>query len=191
MQFMSVGSIGFAIASALTITVSANAAIVGSYAVGSGSQVSTVQFDFVTLGTNETNTYLYEVAHDAGLFGDDLFAIIAAAQPGYFSHEVITFSFGDALYSVGIGSDFAAGFGTAPDYLDYWHYWTRDNAAQAWSESWIGFGDRAVTDGSWDGWVFNLWGAPAAVPAPAVLSLFAMLGMRQSRRRSVTCSSAS
>ncbi len=182
-------SIGNALA--LVVAATASGGIVGSYAVGSGTQVSTVQFDFVTLGTNETNTYIYEVAHGEGLFGDDLFAIIAEAQPSFFSHEVITFSFGDALFSVGIGSDFASGFGTAPDYLDYWHYWTRESAGEAWSESWVGFSDRAVTNGSWDGWVFNLWGAPAAVPAPGALGLFALSALGRSRRRAMVCSSAS
>ena len=160
----------------------AQGAIVASYTVGTGAQSSTVQFDFVTLGSGATNTYLYEVRHDAGLFGDDLFAIIAAEQPTNFAFEVITFSFGDALFSVGIGSDSASGFGTAPDYLDYWHYWTRESAVQLWNESLIGFGDRAVSDGSWDGWVFNSGGAPATVPAPGALALFALVGLRRARR---------
>ena len=146
----------------------AQGAIVASYTVGTGTQSSIVQFDFVTLGSAATNTYLYEVRHDAGLFGDDLFAIIAAEQPTNFAFEVITFSFGDALFSVGIGSDSASGFGTAPDYLDYWHYWTRESAV--------------VSDGSWDGWVFNSGGAPVTVPAPGALALFALVGLRRARR---------
>ncbi|MSR41891.1 MAG: hypothetical protein EXS10_08345 [Phycisphaerales bacterium] len=170
----------------LLAVASSNAAIVASYTVGSGAQTSTVQFDFVTLGTGDTNTYLYEVQHGGGLYGDDLFAIIASAQPSLFSYEIMTFSFGDALYSVGIGSDSAAGFGTAPDYLDYWHYWTRGGAADAWSESWVGFSDRAVSDGSWDGWVFNLWGAPATVPVPAALALFGIFGLQRTRRRATS-----
>jgi hypothetical protein len=82
----------------------AQADLVGSYAVGSGANTSFVQFEFAN-----TNAYLYEVRYDGALFGDDLFAIIAAAQPGFFSYQVQSFSFGDALFGVSIGADSNAG----------------------------------------------------------------------------------
>ena len=104
---------------------------------------------------------------------------IAAQKPSYF--EVISFSFGDALFGISIGADADEGFGTPPDYLDYWHYWTREGAGQ-WSESFIGFGDRVVSDGSWDGWVFDSSAAPASVPAPGAVALLAFVLPRARRR---------
>jgi hypothetical protein len=155
----------------------AQADLVGSYAVGSGANASFVQFEFAN-----TNAYLYEVRYDGALFGDDLFAIIAAAQPGFFSYQVQSFSFGDALFGVSIGADSNAGFGTPPAYLDYWHYWTKEPGDAAWTESFVGFSDRAVSNGSWDGWVFDSAAAPTAVPGPGTLALFmAVLARRRTR----------
>ncbi len=154
----------------------ASAELQGSYIVGTGSSASHLQFDF----TN-SHSYLYEVRYDGSLFGDDLLTIVAAAQPDFFAFEVTHYSFGDALTGVTIGADTDSGFGTPPDYLDYWHYWTRETSDAVWTESWTGFAERSVSDGSWDGWVFNSTGAPSAVPAP---SAFALLLIAARRRRS-------
>jgi hypothetical protein len=155
----------------------AQADLVGSYAVGSGANASFVQFEFAN-----TNAYLYEVRYDGALFGDDLFAIIAAAQPGFFSYQVQSFSFGDALFGVSIGADSNAGFGTPPAYLDYWHYWTKEPGDAAWTESFVGFSDRAVSNGSWDGWVFESASAPMAVPGPGAIALLALVAVRRRAR---------
>jgi len=156
----------------------ASAELVGSYSVGTGSNTSRLQFDF----TNG-NTYLYDVRYDGSLRGDDLFAIVAEAQPGFFSYQIVSFSFGDALFAVTIGADSDAGFGTPPLYLDYWHYWTRSSDQSAWASSNVGFADRIVSDGSWDGWVFNSNSAPAAIPAPAAGVLIAGAAASARRRR--------
>lgn len=170
-------SMGAVAVSGVVSATAARADLVGSYSVGSGANASFVQFEFAN-----AHAYLYEVRYDGALFGDDLFAIIASAQPGFFSYQVQSFSFGDALFGVAIGADADTGFGTPPDYLDYWHYWTKESGAAAWTESFVGFGDRAVSNGSWDGWVFNSANAPAAVPAPGVIALLA-LGARRRRGR--------
>lgn len=167
-----------AISGTLTIAGSACADLVGSYTVGTGSNTSYLQFEFAN-----SNAYLYEVRYDGSLRGDDLFAIVAAAQPGFFSYQVVTFSFGDALFGITIGSDTNEGFGTPPAYLDYWHYWTRQSAGSTWTSSMIGFGDRVVSNGSWDGWVFNSDAAPMAVPAPAAGLMLGVMAMRGPRRR--------
>ena len=155
----------------------ADAGLVGSYTVGSGASASFVQIEF-----GNTNAYLYEVRYDGTQTGQDLFEIIAAAQPGYFAYEVVSFSFGDALFGITVGSDANSGFGNPPAYLDYWHYWTRDGGG-AWTESFVGFGDRVVSNGSWDGWVFNSAGAPAPIPAPGALALLALSGAWTGTRR--------
>ena len=156
----------------------ADAALVGSWEIGSGANESTVQIQF-----GNGNSYLYGVRYDGVETGQGLFERIAAAQPGFFSFEVIGFSFGDALFAIAIGADSNSGFGNPPAYLDYWHYWTRGDATGAWTESFVGFGDRTVSDGSWDGWVFDSADAPLQVPAPAA---FAVLGITcgvRARRR--------
>ncbi len=156
----------------------AAAALVGSWTVGSGANSSFVQIEF-----GNGNAYLYDVRYDGAQTGRGLFDTIAAAQPGFFAFEVITFSFGDALFGISIGGDTNSGFGNPPLYLDYWHYWTRGAVADTWAESFIGFGDRTVSDGSWDGWVFNSATAPAAIPAPGAIALLAIGGLVSRRRR--------
>lgn len=172
------GSFFAAAVAVSTLASAAQAGLVGSWTVGSGANASFLQFEF----TN-ANTYLYEVRYDGALRGDDLFAIVAAAQPGFFSYQVISFSFGDALFAVAIGADSDEGFGTPPDYLDYWHYWTRESSQSTWTASMTGFADRVVSDGSWDGWVFNSNAAPSVVPAPATLVLLAGAAAVRRRRR--------
>lgn len=152
--------------------------LVGSYTVGTGASTSYLQFEFAN-----SNAYLYEVRYDGSLRGDDLFAIVAAAQPGFFSYQVVSFSFGDALFGVTIGADANEGFGTPPDYLDYWHYWTRESATANWTNSMIGFADRTISDGSWDGWVFNSNAQPASVPVPACGAIMASAILTVRRRR--------
>ena len=144
-----------------SIASSAAAGLVESFVIGSGAQSSHVQIQFAN-----GNSYLYEVRYDVAGTGRSLFDAIAAAQPGYFAFETIDFSFGTALFGISVGGDSNAGFGTPPAYLDYWHYWTRGSADASWSESWVGFGARIVSDGSWDGWVFDSASEPAAVPVP-------------------------
>lgn len=166
------------IAALVAVAGGAYAALVDSFVVGSGASASFVQFQF----TN-ANTYLYEVRYDGAMTGKGLFAIIGSAQPGFFSYTFDTYSFGDFVTGITVGADSDSGYGTPPDYLDYWHYWTRAAAADGWTESFIGFGDRAVSNGSWDGWVFNSAGAPSAVPAPGAIALVAFAAVARRRRR--------
>jgi hypothetical protein len=153
--------------------------LVGSYTIGTGASTSYLQFEFAN-----SNAYLYEVRYDGSLRGDDLFAIVATAQPGFFSYQVASFSFGDALVGVTIGADANEGFGTPPDYVDYWHYWTRESADANWTNSMIGFAVRTISDGSWDGWVFNSNAQPASVPVPAcgAIMVSTILTVRRRRR---------
>ncbi|MFO0828127.1 MAG: hypothetical protein U0572_08250 [Phycisphaerales bacterium] len=156
---------------------SAGAGLVGAFDVGDGASASSVQFDFA-----DGNSYLFVVHWDGVQTGRSLFDIIDAAQPLPFSFETVTFPFGEALYAVGAGRDFNEGFGTPPEFLDYWHYWTRPSSAVAWDYAPTGFADRVVADGSWDGWVFGSDNAPSAIPTPAAVAAI-VLGLRGSRRR--------
>lgn len=161
---------------ALLAAGAAEAELVASFDVGSGSNASHLQFDFAN-----GNSYAYIVHWEGETTGRDLFDIVSAAQPGYFVADIVSFSFGDALFSQSIGADVDAGFGTPPKYLDFWHYWTREQASDPWSSSLVGFGDRIVSNGSWDGWVFGSDNAPSVVPAPA--TALVLVGLLRARRR--------
>jgi len=171
-------AVSVGITSGIAICGSAHASLVESFVIGSGANASFVQFQF----TNN-NTYLYEVRYDAPLTGRGMFDAIAVAQPSFFAFTYDSFSFGDFVTGITIGTDSDFGSGTPPDYLDYWHYWTRASETDSWNASFIGFGDRVVSDGSWDGWVFNSGSAPNAVPAPSVVALMALTGVSRRRRR--------
>jgi hypothetical protein len=155
----------------------ADGGLVASFEVGTGSSISQLQFDF-----ENGNSYLYVVHWEGTTTGRDLLDIVSEAQPGYFVAEIASFSFGDVLFSQKIGADLNAGFGTPPDFYDFWHYWTRESAAATWESSLVGFGDRVMTDGCWDGWVFGNHDAPATVPAAGGMVIFATM-LRGSRRR--------
>ena len=157
-----------------SVTVEVSADIVSEFDLGTGANTSTVLFQF----TNE-NQYLYTIRYDDPMTGRTVFDLISNEQPGYFVPDIQTFSFGDSLFGLAIGDDEDAGFGTAPEYLDYWHYWTKESESAEWEFSMIGFSDRILSDGSVDGWVFNSNDAP--IPAPAAIS--AVLGLGLIRRR--------
>ena len=153
--------------------------LVGSWEVGSGSNKSLLQFEF----TNG-NIYLYEVAWDGiDVTGQDLLLIVQDAQENFFMPQIETFSFGDVLVGQTIGNDSDSGFGTPPDYLDYWHYWLRDDPSETWIESMTGFSNRLITDGSWDGWRFNSHDAPSPIPGPGTSVVLLIVSAAVHRRR--------
>ena len=62
----------------------------------------------------------------------EAFDIIEQDLPDLFNPEIKSYDFGDFLFGLGIGDDYNSGFGTPPDYFDYWHYWTRDSVKHPW-----------------------------------------------------------
>lgn len=166
--------IGCIVACTGVMSAVAGADVVGEWEVGTGGFASTAIFQFGNL-----NQYVFTINHDGDTSGRDAFDIIESALPDIFEAEIETYSFGDALVGVAIGDDQDSGFGTPPDYLDYWHYWTRESSDAAWESSMIGFSDRMLTDGSEDGWVFD----SDAAPVPAAPVWFAALGAGITRRR--------
>ena len=156
-----------------------HAELVDTFVIGEGDSTAWIQFDF-TIG----NSYLYEINWDgSSLSGRDVFDLIESEQPELFDFSYITYSFGDFLTSVTIGDDTDTGDGSeAPDYSNYWHYWTR-SGADAWESSMIGFNSRFLEDGDWDGWVFGNGDTPEQIPAPGALGLVALLGLSRRRRR--------
>ena len=155
---------------------SAHGEVVDEFDVGVGESTSTTIVQF-----GNGNQYIFNISYDGSPTGRDSFDIIADEMPGYFIPEIKSYDFGDFLLGLSIGDDQDAGFGTPPDYFDYWHYWTKETMADDWESSMIGFSDRILSDGSMDGWVFDSGDAPVPA-APAFLGLLGA-GLIRKRRR--------
>lgn len=150
------------------------AELVDTFDIGEGEFTSTALFQF-----GNEHQYLYTVHYDGAPTGRDLFDVFGEAQPGFFESVIKSYEFGDFLLGLSIGDDSDEGFGTPPDYFDYWHYWTVELDSGEWGLSMIGFSDRVLSDGSSDGWVFDSNDAP--IPASPIG--FAMLGLTVLRRK--------
>ena len=152
----------------------AHADVIDTFEVGAGESTSSLLFQF----TNG-NQYLYQVSYSGSITGREAFDVISDAQPDFFIPTITEYTFGDSLTGLEIGSDSDSGFGTPPDYLDYWHYWIRDTDLQTWEFASIGFSDRDLSDGSWDGWVFG----SDLEPVPGSGTILAMIGLSAIRKR--------
>ncbi len=180
MRIRSLSRVATIVASTMA-TSFAQAELINRFAVGEGDQSASMQFDFL-----DGRSWIFDVSWTGDLSGRDAFDLLAADDTGRFSFtfDVITYSFGDFLVGVTIEDAHHYGTGTPPDYADTWHYWTADTPAESWSESFIGFNDRALTDGARDGWVFGTYAPPATIPAPGGLAIAVVaIGRRDRRRR--------
>ena len=153
------------------------AGIVASYDVGAGLYASTIQVDF-----ENGNGYLFTLRWTEPTNGFQALQQAIAAVPGA-SLQFQSFSFGAFVTGIGVGADFQYGEGDLWPVENYWHYWTAVNGQ--WELAMFGAGDRALTDGSKDAWVFGSSAAPQAVPAPGALAPIAVacVGHRLRRRR--------
>lgn len=161
-------------------TAIATADLVDRWEIGSGENTAMIQFDFLS-----GNTYVVDVSFDGSMSGQDAIQMIAAdsTDAGFaFGYDVISYSFGDFLVGIDLDADSDYGDGSAPPYIDYWHYWTGETDG-TWNESMVGFGDRLLVDGSADAWVFGTADAPAMIPAPATFAILLPALARRSRRR--------
>ena len=155
------------------------AELVDTFVIGEGASTAWIQFDF-TIG----NSYLYEINWDgSSLSGRDVFDLIQSEQSELFDFSYISYSFGDFLTSVTIGDDTDTGDGSeAPDYSNYWHYWTR-SGGDPWESSMVGFNSRFLEDGYCDGWLCGNGDTPEQIPAPGAIGLVSLLGLSRRRRR--------
>ena len=157
------------------ISAAATAEVIDTFELGEGDSTSSLVFEF-----SNGNQYLYEVSYTGPMTGREVFDVIEAAQADYFIADITTYTFGDALSGLTIGSDSDTGFGsTPPDYLDYWHYWGSDGESSPWEMAGFGFSDRDLFDGSRDGWVFGSDNVPIAAGG----TVLAMLGVSMVGRR--------
>ncbi len=96
--------------------------------------------------------------------------------------EIQEFSFGTLLDGLTFDGNSNIGFGGGDN---WWQYWVRDDAADSWESSPVGFSDRTIADGSWDGWVYGNANPPVLIPEPGTLILFGvgMVALGIGRRR--------
>ena len=174
-------TLGSVVAALTSISISGvvSADLVGSWDLGSGDSTAQIQVDFLS-----GNSYLFDVSFDSTITGRAVFDVIANESENIegldFEFDYIAYSFGDFLVGIEINDSYDYGEGSPPDYLDSWSYWTAEGADD-WASSMVGFNGRNLVDGSRDAWVFGTGAAPAAIPAPATMAIFAF-GLRRRRR---------
>jgi hypothetical protein len=164
-----------AIAAASFTLSHAVAGIVATHDVGEGLYASTIQVDF-----ENGNGYVFTLRWTEPTNGfealQQAIADVAGAQLQYQS-----FSFGEFVTGIGVGTDFQYGEGDLWPVENYWHYWTEANGE--WQMAMFGAGDRTLVNGSADAWVFGSSAAPQAVPGPGVGGVGMACLVRGKKRR--------
>jgi hypothetical protein len=154
----------------------ASAAIVQTYEVGQGGTTSSIQVDF-----GNGNGYLFTVRFDGSLTGLGALQLMAAEVPG-FTLELESFPWGELVAGMGVGTDYDFGTGDLWPVENYWHYWVQNDAWE-WVWSPEGAGDRQLSQGSFDAWVFGSAAAPQPIPAAPTFAAIAAAALTRRRRR--------
>ena len=144
--------------------------------VGSGASTSHIVLDF------GPQSFQFDVHYDGSITGLEALELIEDSS--IFRLETQSFSFGELVSGMDYGGFKFAGVGTGGD--DFWSYYVGDG--ESWSFSGQGAGDRVLSNGSYDGWV---WAAaqdggpdfPIAIPEPAGVTLLTCAGLFLRRRR--------
>jgi hypothetical protein len=141
--------------------------------VGSGPDLATVVLEF-----EDGAGFVFEVAFDDSIAttGLDLMQVLEA-ELASFSLVILDFGFGLFIDGISYDGHSNAGFGGGEL---FWHYWTKDAAADPWTFSQVGAVDRVVPDGAFEGWKY---GAGAPIPEPTTgllvwLGVAALCGLR-------------
>jgi len=146
---------------------------------GSNSAVFVVEYN----DSANPHSFAWGYRWDGSATGYDMLQAIDAADTSL-NISVFTFSFGPYFDS----STYDANHDGTVDHSGlsssgWWAYYTKNAEGDAWASSWVGMGDRALVNGSWDGWSFSTdmstWTSTApntpvaatqAVPEPASLA---------------------
>jgi hypothetical protein len=143
--------------------------------VGSGTNTATVY-----VGFKDGAMYEFDVSFDAPagetFTGLDLIDLVGDETPlsiayGYGGGYVDGMSYEDHGNSGYGGGD------------DWWHYWVAEEGDTGWTAPGYGAGDRVVSDGSMDGWIYGSAHTPPAIPEPATMALLAVGGLAVLARR--------
>jgi len=130
--------------------------------VGTGSEESFLTVDFHD-GTADPN-YAFGYKYDGAKTGADMIAALnsdSSLKVGYvpgFAPGTGS-GLGVAVNSFALGGHYEAGFQLAY----YWSYWL-GNDGQNWNYSGVGASSRGLSNGSWDGWSWDVNGTPNGGP---------------------------
>lgn len=151
------------------------AGIVATYDIGTGASTSTIQVDF-----SNGNGYVINLSWSTAPNG---FQALQAAMAGIAGAQLqyAVYPFGSFVTGIGLGADYEYGTGDLWPVENYWHYWTEVNGQ--WEMAMFGAGDRTLTEGSADAWVFGSSAVPQAIPAPGAVAVVAMAAVAGRRRR--------
>ncbi len=144
--------------------------------VGTGLDEATVVLEFKD---GAEFVFLVAFTDDGTVTGLDLLDILETELPSFMT-DIQTF-FGPFVNGLEYDGHANAGFGGGED---YWHYWTKDTELDPWAFSSIGVGDRLVSNGAWDGWVYGSAAPPVPEPGTAVLVGLGLAGLAGYRRSS-------
>ena len=165
-----------ALACSVVLTTSVSAAVVDTFAVGTGNKSAIIQIDF-----ENGNGYLVNYSWSANAHSSwDAMLAIVAALPNM-SMQYDTYSFGVFLTGVTIGADTNYGQGDVDPYENYWHLWTKDSGQ--WEQAMFGASDRNLVNGASDAWVFGSSTVPQNIPAPGAAVVFMASALVARRRR--------
>lgn len=165
-----------ALACSVVLTTAVSAAVVDTFAVGTGNKSAIIQIDF-----ENGNGYLVNYSWSASAQSSwDAMLAIDAALPNM-SMQYDTYSFGVFLTGVTIGADTNYGQGDVDPYENYWHFWTKDSGQ--WEQAMFGAADRPLTNGNLDAWVFGSSTVPQNIPAPGAAVVFMASAFFTRRRR--------
>ncbi len=143
--------------------------------VGTGIHTSDVVIDF------GPQSYDFKIHYGPAITGEQALQLLATNTD--FRLTLKTYSFGDLVTGLDYGGYSQTGDGSLGN--NYWSYYLGDGST--WSASGQGAGTRLLTDGSYDGWVWNpaKTTAPsfATVPEPTTGTLAMMSLLLLARRR--------
>jgi len=144
--------------------------------VGTGPDLATVVLEF-----QDGAGYAFEVSFDDSVATSGI-AIMQTLEAELASFSLTVLDFGFGLFIDGISYDGHSDSGFGGGEL-YWHYWTKNDASEAWTFSEIGAVDRIVSNGAWEGWRYGA-GAPVPEPSTAWLIGLGLLLLSAQRRQS-------
>lgn len=168
----------------LAVTASTQAAIIGTYSIGTGSNTALIQID-----QDDGDGYLLSVSFEAANYTSWNALLDIDAALGSLAVNYDTYSWGFFLTGVEIDGDHDYGTGDLWPIENYWHFWLRDSGS--WQMAAFGPADRLLANGSNDAWTFGSPTPPQGVPGPGalVLSLFSLATCRARRRSTHTSAS--
>lgn len=137
---------------AFSFACTAHADLLAGYAVGTGSNTSSVIIDFVF---DSGDAYLFEYHYDGSATSADMLLALDAAG----GLDLDTSTFGTQVFINGFSF---AGNSSTPDFNttgSYWQFWLADEPVAdpaTWTSSGTGPSLRDLSDGSLDGWLVNI-----------------------------------